>query len=137
MLTAVTISLLTAAALTPPAPAAPELKLAEPLAGLPDRSALPFHLLVDTLRVPYGEDWGGDTFLYRPLNPRLAIGLTLRAWNEAICASPSCQDRAIEAGVELRYKVKPGLDLGVGVGAQRSAGVRPAPAVLPRLRLKF
>jgi len=61
----------------------------------------------------------------------------MRAWNEAMCVNTSCQDRAVEAGVELRYQVRPGQDLGVGMGAQRGAGVRPAPTVLPRVHLKF
>jgi len=119
------------------APASPELKLPTPGLGQPERSALPFRLFVDTLRVPFGADWGGETFLYRPINDRLSVGLFMRAWNEAICDRPSCQDRAVEGGVELRYQVKPGLDLGMGIGAQRGAGMRATPTVLPRVHLKF
>jgi hypothetical protein len=119
------------------APAGSALELSPPRLGEQDRSTLPFRLFVDTLRVPFGGDWGGETFLYTPINDRLSVGLFMRAWNEAICVSPSCQDRAVEAGVELRYQIKPGLDLGLGMGLQRGAGVRPAPSVLPRVHLKF
>ena len=98
---------------------------------------LPFHLFSETLRVPFGADWGGETFLYAPVAPRLSLGLFMRAWSEAPCVSPSCEARALEGGVELRYQVKPGVDIGLGVSTQRSAGTNPAPTVLPRLRVKF
>ena len=119
------------------ASASPDLALPESAPTLPDRALLPLHLLEETLRVPFGEDWGGETFLYRLLTPRLSLGLSMRAWSEAICDRPSCQERAIETGVELRYQVTPGLDVGVDMGVQRTGGARPVPAILPRVHLKF
>ena len=117
--------------------AAPDLRLSAPLAEERDGTMLRPHLFIDTLRVPFGDDWGGETFLYTPLGHRLSLGLLMRAWNEAICDRLSCADRVIEAGVELRYQVKPGVDLGVGMGVQKGGGARSAPAVLPRIHLKF
>ena len=125
-------------ALAPAEPAGPDLKLpASSSLGRQDRAVLPFRLFSETLRGPFDQDWGGETFLYRPISTRASLGLFMRAWNEAICVRPSCQERAIEAGIELRYQIKPGVDLGAGLGAQRSAGQRSGPAVLPRVHLKF
>jgi|GEM_PF-6058643 len=116
-----------------PVPVVPRLPVAGDAAG----GTLPFHLFTETLRVPFGGDWGGETFLYAPVGPRLSLGLFMRAWSEALCVSPSCEARALEAGVELRYQVKPGVDIGLDVSTQRSAGAAPTPTVLPRLRVKF
>jgi len=74
-------------------------------------------------------------YLHTPLGHRLTLGVYLRAWSEAVCDRPSCAERAVESGVELRYRVQPGLDLGVGLGVQRSPGTRTAPSVLPRIHL--
>jgi hypothetical protein len=84
--------------------------------------------------VPFGDDWGGETFLHTPLSRRLSLGVTMRAWSEGICERPSCTERAFEAGVELRYLMKPGLDLGMGIGVQKGAAGN---ALLPHLHLKF
>ena len=92
------------------------------------------HLFLETLRVPFGDDWGGETFMYTPLGRRLSLGLVLRAWNAGFCNHLTCIDRAIEAGVELRVRVKRGLDLGVGMGVQQGPAER---LVMPRLHLKF
>ena len=121
------------------APAGSSLELTLPAAQAParDETHLPWHLFSETLRGPFGQDWGGETFLYAPVGARLSAGLFMRSWSEATCASPSCAERAMEAGVELRYQVKPGVQLGVGLGAQRSPGARPAPSVLPRVHLRF
>jgi len=35
-------------------------------------------LFIETLRVPFGDDWGGETFLYTPLGHRLSLGLLMR-----------------------------------------------------------
>ena len=116
--------------------AVPDLKLAAPLAQERDGTTLSHHLFSESLRVPFGDDWGGETFMYTPLGRRLSLGLLMRAWNAGFCNHLTCTDRALEAGLELRYRVKPGLDLGVGIGVQRAAGA-PGPAVLPRLHLNF
>jgi hypothetical protein len=117
--------------------AVPELKLAAPLAEERDGAMLGHHLFLESLRVPFGDDWGGETFMSTPLGRGLSLGLLMRAWNAGFCNHLTCTDRAVEAGVELRYRVKPGLDLGVGIGMQRAAGPQPVPTVMPRLRLRF
>lgn len=115
----------------------PDLRLPAPRTAGRDEIVLPHHLFTDTLRAPFGDGWGGETYLYTPVGHRMSLGLFMRGWSEAVCDRPSCAERAIESGVELRYRLKPGIDLGVGMGVQRGAGARSAPAVLPRIHLKF
>ena len=116
---------------------APDLRLSAPLALARDETLLPAHLLIETLRAPFGDGWGGETHLHVPIAHRLSLGLFMRGWSEAICDRPACAERAVESGVELQYQLKPGLDLGVGMGVQKGSGARSAPAVLPRIHLKF
>jgi hypothetical protein len=125
------------AAVTPASSRVPDLKLSPPLVEQTDRPVGPPRLFIQTLRVPFGEDWGGEMFAYIPISRRLSVGLFMQAWNEAICSEPACPQRAIEGGVELRYRMKPGLDLGGSIGVQRSGDARGTPAVLPRIHLKF
>jgi len=136
MLRPLHLSLTMASALVVASPA-PDLMAPAPGAGDAGQTALPFHLFNETLRVPFGGDWGGETFLFTDLGHRLSLGLFMRAWSEALCVTPSCDGRALEGGVELRYQVKPGVDIGVDVGAQRGGGVRSVPGVMPRVRVKF
>jgi hypothetical protein len=131
------LSFLMLIALTPPSSSVPDLKLPAPLADEREGPRLPPHVFVETLRVPFGDDWGGETYLYTPLGHRLSFGLFMRGWNEAICDRLACAERTLESGVELRYQLRPGVDLGVGLGVQKGAGIRSAPAVLPRIHLKF
>ena len=115
----------------------PDLRLSAPLTEGPGEIVLPPHLFIDTLRAPFGDGWGGETYLYTPIGHRLSLGVFMRGWSDAVCDRPSCAERAIESGVEVRYQLKPGVDLGVGIGVQRGSGARSAPGVLPRIHLKF
>jgi hypothetical protein len=94
------------------------------------------HLLEDSLRVPFGEDWGGDTHYFIRFN-RLDVGVFARAWSEAICDRPDCPGRAVHAGAEVKVNVTPALDVGLDVGAARNSTQRTGSMILPRLRLKF
>ena len=131
------IAILMLRALVPVSSAVPDLKLSAPLVDQAGRTLRLPHLFIQTLRVPFGEDWGGEVFVYAPVARRLSVGVFMRAWNEATCTNPACPQRAIEGGVELRYRMKPGLELGGSIGVQRSGGARLPPAVLPRIHLKF
>jgi hypothetical protein len=94
------------------------------------------HLLEESLRVPYGDDWGGEVHYYFRFN-RLDVGAFARAWSEAICDRPDCVGRAVQAGAEVKVNVTPVLDVGLDVGGARGATQRTGSIILPRLRLKF
>ena len=94
------------------------------------------HLLEESLRVPYGDDWGGEVHYYFRFN-RLDVGAFARAWSEAICDRPDCVGRAVQAGAEVKVNVTPALDVGLDVGGARGATQRTGSIILPRLRLKF
>ena len=108
MLMVTQLSFLMLAALTAAAPSTgPDLKLRAPLAPEQDGTLLRPHLFLETLRVPFGDDWGGETFMYTPLGRRLSLGLLMSAWNAGFCNHLTCTDRAIEGGVELRSATEP------------------------------
>ena len=94
------------------------------------------HLLNETLRVPFGEDWGGETHYFLRFN-RLDVGVFAKAWAEAICDRPDCPGRAVYGGAEVKVNVTPVLDVGLDVGAARSSTQRAGSMILPRLRMKF
>ena len=94
------------------------------------------HLLDESLRVPFGEDWGGETHYFVRFN-RLDVGIFARAWSEAICDRPDCVGRGLHAGAEVKVNVTPALDVGLDVGGARGATQRTGSMILPRLRLKF
>jgi hypothetical protein len=94
------------------------------------------HLLEESLRVPFGEDWGGETHYFVRFG-RLDVGAFARAWSESICDRPDCPGRALHAGAEVRVNVTPRLDVGLDVGAARSGTQRTGSMMLSRLRLKF
>jgi hypothetical protein len=125
------------AVLTPALSDVLDLKLAPPVVGQKGPAGRPPHLFIQTIRLPFGEDWGGEMFVFSPISRRLSVGLFMRAWNEATCSEPACPQRAIEGGVELRYRMTPGLDVGGSIGVQRGGNARGMPAVLPRIHLKF
>jgi hypothetical protein len=95
------------------------------------------HLLEESLRIPFGEDWGGEADYFLRFN-RLDLGGFVRAWSQAVCDRPDCAGRSVQAGAAIRVKVAPALDVGVEVGALRDGTTqRTQPVVMPRLRLKF
>src|SRR2546423_806389 len=94
------------------------------------------HLLHESLRVPFGEDWGGETHYFLRFN-RLDVGVFARAWAETICDRPDCIGRGVYGGAEVKVNVTPSLDVGLDVGGARGATQRAGSMILPRLRLKF
>jgi hypothetical protein len=95
------------------------------------------HLLEETLRVPFGEDWGGETHIGLQLGSGIWIGTFVRAWAEAPCDRKDCPDRAVHAGAEVKVQMTPAVDLGVNAGAHRSSTQRTGSMILPRVRIKF
>lgn len=94
------------------------------------------HLLDETLRIPFGDDWGGEThFGFR--FDRLDVGVFARAWAEGLCDRADCVNRGIHAGAEVKVNLAPSLDVGLEVGAYRGAPQRAGALILPRARLKF
>jgi len=94
------------------------------------------HLLEETLRIPFGEDWGGETRAFARFG-RLDVGVFARAWSEAVCDRPDCAGRAVQMGAEVKVNVTPALDVGLDLGVGRNATQRGGSMILPRLRLKF
>jgi hypothetical protein len=95
------------------------------------------HLLEESLRVPFGEDWGGELHVFRRFN-RLDVGGFVRAWSQQVCDRPDCPGRSLEGGAEVRVNVTPKLDVGLDVGALRDGVSRRSEStIMPRLRLKF
>jgi len=101
-----------------------------------DQPAWRLHLLDETLRVPFGEDWGGETRLFTRFGA-LDVGVFARAWAETVCDRPDCAGRAIHAGAQTNLNVTPALDVGLDFGVHRGAAERTGSMVLSRLRLKF
>ncbi len=110
------------------APAPPPIRADWPGARL--------HLLEEVLRVPFGEDWGGEVHYFVRFN-RLDVGAFVRAWSEAICDRPDCPGRAVQGGAEVKVNVTPTLDVGLDLGPARNATQRAGSMILPRMRLKF
>lgn len=106
---------------------------APPARDVPSRR---LHLLDETLRVPFGEDWGGETRFFVRFG-RLDVGAFARAWSELVCDRPDCPGRAVQVGGEVKLNVTPALDVGLDVGVQRNAIERSGALILPRLRMKF
>jgi len=94
------------------------------------------HLLDETLRVPFGEDWGGETRFFARFGS-LDIGVFARAWSETVCDRPDCAGRAVQVGAEAKVNVTPALDVGLELGAQRGSTERTGSIIMPRLRMKF
>ncbi len=107
-----------------------------PAAPQADRPAWRLHLLDETLRVPFAEDWGGETRLFSRFG-RLDVGVFARAWAETVCDRPDCAGRAIHAGAQTNLNVTPALDVGFDFGVHRGASERTGSLVLSRVRLKF
>jgi hypothetical protein len=101
-----------------------------------DWAASRLHLLDETLRVPFGEDWGGETHYFFRFN-RLDVGVFARAWSDAVCDRPDCAGRAVFGGAEVKVNVTPTLDVGLDIGATRDGTQRTSSTILPHLRLKF
>lgn len=115
--------------------AAPPLAVA-PRATEPEGVASRLHLLDETLRVPFGDDWGGETHLFARFG-HLDLGLFARAWSEAVCDRPDCAGRAVQAGAEVKMNLTPAFDVGFDFGVQRGSTERTGSLILPRLRAKF
>lgn len=101
-----------------------------------DRTLSRLHLLEETLRVPFGGDWGGETHVFARFK-NLDVGVFARAWSESVCDRPDCAGRGVHAGAEVKVNVTPAMDVGLDVGVHRGATERTGSLILPRLRLKF
>lgn len=101
-----------------------------------DRFGARLHLLEETLRVPFGEDWGGE-MRYFVRYDRLSVGVFGRAWSEEVCDRADCRGRALQAGADLKISVTPTLDVGLDMSAVRSGRQRAGSMIGSRLRLKF
>jgi hypothetical protein len=113
-----------------------QVTLSPPSAPIEEGPPARLHLLEETLRIPFGEDWGGETHLGFRFD-RLDVGLFARAWSEAPCLRPDCADRGVHAGAEVKVNLGPALDVGLDVGAYRGSTQRTGTLILPRARLKF
>ncbi|HXJ18710.1 MAG TPA: hypothetical protein VMT03_00645 [Polyangia bacterium] len=126
-----TLALLSAAVLVQ------QLAMAPTPATVPTDWSTRLHLLEETLRVPFGEDWGGETHYFMRFN-RLDVGVFGRAWSQTVCDRPDCTGRSLSAGAEVKVDVTPALDVGLNAGAVRDGTTRgTGTIILPRLRLKF
>jgi hypothetical protein len=101
-----------------------------------DRAASRLHLLDETLRIPFGEDWGGETRFFARFK-YLDVGVFARAWAETVCDRPDCGGRGVQAGAEIKANLTPALDVGLDLGVQRGSTERTGSVILPRLRMKF
>lgn len=101
-----------------------------------DQAASRLHLLDETLRIPFGEDWGGETRFFARFK-YLDVGVFARAWAESVCDRPDCGGRGVQAGAEIKTNVTPSLDVGLEVGVQRGSTERTGSIIMPRLRMKF
>ena len=92
------------------------------------------HLLIETLRVPFAADWGGEMRARIAMGGRLSFGAFMKAWSEGVCVpGHSCQELSIHSGVDTRFRVTPSFDLNLGYEIGRG----PATGRGPMLRLRW
>ncbi|MES1157655.1 MAG: hypothetical protein ABUL67_01020 [Haliangium ochraceum] len=100
-----------------------------------DLLALPpgLRLLTESLRVPFGDDWGGEMRGSIEMDGRVSLGLFMKVWSEGVCDPHWCADRSIHMGADVRVRVTPRLDLNLGY----EQGKGPAAGRGPMLRARW
>jgi hypothetical protein len=77
-------------------------------------------LLHESLRVPFGDDWGGQIRGSLEFARRISVGAYMKSFADGVCDPHWCANRAVRAGVDVQIKVTPVFDVNVGY----EAGVR-------------